>query len=308
MGYIRYILILSLICCMIAGCKTGIESTKTITLSKSDRRQLEPTAEEKLMDDLRAPVLSTWEKGKRFLISDNRVQLVFDSYPMGASGDSLAGKIIEFEGVTSKATPGGSDEAVIVFRNGADKLYYSTGKTPDMAMNTVSSMDVPMVIDLDLVALAGDLLTGRKVWTRSQLWYDANEEKIEGRKFVPVDILKVEPGGMVFPLKITIRDENGNIALMFMNVGKVGMESRTFQTLFSLTDPKDKYPGIQADVWKLIQQGRVRPGMTKDECKLSLGNPDDVNSGHDWNSTIDLWQYSNGRFLRFQDGLLVDYK
>ena len=49
-------------------------------------------------------------------------------------------------------------------------------------------------------------------------------------------------------------------------------------------------------------------GMTKEECKLSLGNPTDVNSGHDWNSTIDFWQYPNGSYLRFQDGLLVSFR
>ena len=48
--------------------------------------------------------------------------------------------------------------------------------------------------------------------------------------------------------------------------------------------------------------------MTKEECKLSLGNPTDVNSGHDWNSTIDFWQYPNGSYLRFQDGLLVSFR
>ena len=93
-----------------------------------------------------------------------------------------------------------------------------------------------------------------------------------------------------------------------MNAGGAGNESRTFQNLFSLADPKIKFPGIQDEVWSLIQLGKVRPGMTKEECKLSLGNPSDVNSGHDWNSTIDLWQYTNGTFLRFQDGVLLDFR
>ena len=47
-------------------------------------------------------------------------------------------------------------------------------------------------------------------------------------------------------------------------------------------------------VWEMICAGKVREGMTKEECRLSLGNPDDVDSGHDWNSTLDIWRYENG--------------
>lgn len=267
-----------------------------------------PTPEEKMMEDLRAPLLKDWEQGKTFLISDNRIVLVFDTYNGVNSEDSLVGKVIRFEGVTTKATPGNDDEAVIVFSNGTDKLAYSTGKSMAVADTMISSMDLPMLIDLQLVDHARELLMGKKVWTRSQLWYDLNEDKIEGRKFVPIQINAVEPGNMIFPVKLTIKDENGNDAVLFMNIGKVGMESRTFQNLFSLSDPKERYADIREDVWKLIQRGKVKQGMTKLECKLALGNPDDVNAGHDWNSTIDIWQYTNGAFLRFQDGLLVDFR
>lgn len=303
---ISYILILFL--CVSTGCNTGIESTKTITFSRDDRKRLAPTPEEKLMEDLRSQVLSEWSKGKRFLVSDNRVSVVFDPYSVNPDEGDLAGKVIEYEGVATKTTPGGADEAVIVFKDGSRILQYSTGKTPEVAATSISGMDVPMLIDLDLVEKARKILLGKKVWTRSQLWYDTDENKIDGRKFVAVDITDITPGTMVFPLKISIIDEKGNPAVMYMNAGGAGNESRTFQNLFSLTDPKIKFPGIQDEVWSLIQQGKVRPGMTKEECKLSLGNPSDVNSGHDWNSTIDLWQYTNGTFLRFQDGVLVDFR
>lgn len=303
-----HILISALFLCMATGCHTGIESTKTITLSKSERRQLEASPEEKLMDGLLAPKLSEWKKGKRFLVSDNRASLVFDPYSVGTDQEELGGKIIEYEGVTLKTTPGGADEAVIAFKNGAGTLQYSTGKSPDDAGVSISSMDVPMLIDLEFVAKVRDLLVGRKVWTRSQLWYDRSENKIDGRKFVPVEIVDVTPGTMVFPLKVDIMDENRNPAMMYMNAGTSGIESRTFRNLFSLTDPKDRYPDIHQDVWQLIQRGKVRLGMTKDECKLALGNPSDVNSGHDWSSTIDFWQYPNGSYLRFQDGLLVSFR
>ncbi len=294
--------------CLMVGCHTGIESTKTITLSKSERRQLEASPEEKLMEGVKAPMLSEWREGKRFLVSDNRASLVFDPYSIANGQEELGGKVIEYAGVTLKTTPGGADEAVIVFKTGDGSLQYSTGKNSKDAAVSISSMDVPMLIDLELVSRVKDLLVGRKVWTRSQLWYDRDGNKMDGRKFVPVEIVDVTPGTMVFPLKVDLTDENGNPAMMYMNAGTAGIESRTFQNLFSLSDPKDRYPSIHQDVWDLIQRGKVRVGMTKEECKLALGNPSDVNSGHDWNSTIDFWQYPNGSYLRFQDGLLVSFR
>lgn len=300
-------LLLSILC-MTTSCHTGIESTKTIKLSKSDRKQLEATPEELLMGGLHIPALNEWQKGKQFLVADERIALVFDPFNIGIPIDSLVGKNIEYEGVALKPTPGGSDEAVIVFLYNGKPLSYSTGKSLSNAETSITSMDVPMVIDPQVVEDARKLLQGKKVWTKSKLWYDSKENKIDGRKFVPVTIENITPGSIVFPLKVSIKDENGGDAVMFMNVGSVGIESRTFQNLFSLNDPKARYPHIQPEMWEAICNGKVRIGMTKDECKLALGNPTDVNSGHDWNSTIDFWQYSDGTFLRFQDGLLISFR
>ena len=88
----------------------------------------------------------------------------------------------------------------------------------------------------------------------------------------------------------------------------MGVESRTFPSLVSIYDPKLKYPQITAETWKLIQEGKVALGMTKEECKLSLGNPSEADSGHDWNNTIDVWSYPDGTCLHFQDGLLVNFR
>lgn len=288
-------------------CSTGIENTKPITMSRNDRKNLEPSPEEKIMESLKALPLQQWEKGKKFLVSDNRASLVFD--PIYNHQDTaLGGKTIFFDGIGSKMTPGGSEEAVIRFTDGKDTYTYSTGKKLNSIVSSFTSMDVPMLIDLNLVDQAADMLQGMKVWTRNQLWYDPNGETMRGRKFVPVTIEKVSPGTMVFPLRLDIIDENGKPAMLYMNIGTSGIESRTFKNLFYLSDPKLRYPDILPSTWEAIQNGRLVKGMTKEECKLSVGNPADVNSGHDWNSTLDIWQYPNGTYLQFQDGVLVGFR
>jgi hypothetical protein len=45
--------------------------------------------------------------------------------------------------------------------------------------------------------------------------------------------------------------------------------------------------------------------MTKEECRLSLGNPAEVDTGHDYSQTLDLWKYNDGTTLWFEDGILT---
>lgn len=46
-----------------------------------------------------------------------------------------------------------------------------------------------------------------------------------------------------------------------------------FSDVFGVGNLKEKYPEINAEMWQIISQGEIRSGMSKDECRLSLGNP-----------------------------------
>lgn len=305
--YPIYILV-SIVLIFIPSCSTGIENTKTIKMTKAEQRITQATEEDRMMSDIVAPIVSEWETGKPFLVSDNKASLVFESSSRQNTGSELEGKIIRYKGTSLKVTPIGTEELVIVFYDGASDYRYVTGKSPDIAKSAITSLDIPMLIDLDLVKKTSDFLSGRKLWTRTKMWYTLDGEKLDGRQFVPVTVDEVQPGNMVFPLKVFITDENGRQALLFMNIKNSGIESRSFQSLFYVSDPKLRYPSILPEIWEFIRDGKVKAGMTKEECKLALGNPSDVNAGHDWNSTIEFWQYPDGKFLRFEDGLLIDYR
>lgn len=303
--YFGYLIIVVL---FLSGCNTGIENTKTIKMSKSEMKATRITEEERFMSDLRPPLLNEWERGKKFLITDERASLVFDISNYSESSDSVSGHVIEYLGIEEKTTPAGGKETVVVFQDGKRILRFPTGKNLKDAESTILSMDIPMLIDLDMVEAADKMLKNKKVWTRTNLWYTPEGAKMNGLQFVSVVIDSVSPGTMVFPLKLNMKDSEGKDFVLFMNLKNTGIESRTFQNLFTLSDPKLKYTFVQPDNWSYIERGEVRIGMTKAECKLSLGNPSDVNSGHDWNSTIELWQYPNGTFLRFEDGVMIGFR
>ena len=306
--HIRFSLI-PVLAILLIGCSTGIEGTKTIKYSKSEKKELESSAEEVFISSISADTLKSWQPGKRFLISDNRASRIFEPQGRLSSGnDSLKGKIIEFKSIFSRITPGGSNQLIISFTDGTDTYNYPTGKSREEALNSITSLDIPMLLDLDMVDHFNEKLKGKTLWTRSRLWYDSEGEKLAGRKFVPVTITEVAPGDLLFHLHLHITDEEGNKAWLYMNPVNRGMESRTFANLFYMTDPKLKYPGISEEIWKLICRGLVTTGMTKEECKLALGNPDEVSTGHDWNQTVDIWVYKDGVFLQFLDGLLSKFR
>lgn len=291
----------------LSSCFTGIESTKKINLSREDRKKANPTPEELFMDQLKPAPLQSWERGRRFLVSDDKALFIIvpqkGLLPYGP--DSIKGKTLDFTGVESKINAAGNLTVSVIFTDGIYLYSYDTGKEFNNAMEEVTSDRIPMLIDEDLILQAKQLLTGKKLWTRSNLWYDKDGNRIDGKKFVEVTVEDVIPGNMVFPLRVEIKDQNNDTAYIFMNYGHADNESRSFHNLFSLTDIKKNYPGIDPETWNYIILGKVKPGMTKDECRLALGNPSDLNSGHDYSQTLDIWSYENGRILWFEDGKLV---
>lgn len=290
------------------GCFTGVEGTKKISLSRDDKKMLAVMPEDTFLNSLRGEPLRLWHQGRQFAVADGRISLLFDRGDMTAAADTIGinGRNLSFAGVGTRMRPDGNAEAMLVFQDGGNRYSLPSGKSPADALDGIVSDNLPMLIDLDQVTNARKLLAGKTLWIRTPLWYDSLGNSFKGRKFVPVKVRDVRAGTMVFPLRLTLSDENGNVFFQLMNAGNGNHESRSFAKLFRLSDPRSNYPDITDEVWALIQNGKVRLGMTKDECRLALGSPRQAESGHDYSSTLDLWQYDDGIYLRFQDGLLVD--
>lgn len=297
----------------IHGCNTGIESTRAIKMSKSEKKELQPTEEETFALQFSSLKLKDWKIGKNFFVADSKAFLILkgDSNPKDST---LTGIILSYDGIESSPTAGGNTVCYIKFvdNNSGKRYYYNTGKNEKISLENIDGLDIPAMIDIDMVENIKVLLKGKELWIRTQLWYDSESNPKEGRKLVPVFINDVANGNMYFPIRIDFSEKDcDTFSSIYMNVKTstgIGAESRTFPSLFYLNDPRSKYPSISDEVWKLIQNGRVAVGMTKDECRLSLGNPPDVDAGHNWNNTIDIWRYKDGTFLQFQDGLLVNFR
>lgn len=299
---------------LLGACRTGIDSTPAIKPSRSDMRAMGPTAEEQLADSLRPLFITDWRPSKEFLATDDRLLLLFSGADARSKDAHIAGHKLSFLGDYPITDAGGAQICVLRFRDmdaPASAEYDFPTKKAFADKGSISSSDLPLMIDLEVVERADRLLSGRRLWTKSRLWYDESGERVPGLKFAPVTITAVKPGNSVYPLKVEILTDSLTKHYMWMNVGgpaRSGSESRTLSDIFMLSDPRMSYPGISDETWALIMKGNVCRGMTKLECKLALGSPKEAASGHDWNNTIDLWSYPDGSFLRFEDGLLISYR
>lgn len=286
------------------SCFTGVEGTSKITLSKKDIHIIAPTEEEVYLRDVQSGPLKQWTQGRRFLITDEKFRFV-------VSGNTIEpinkGDTIFYDKTEKRYSAGGGENTLIMFRHKGEKIAYPLERKMEAVENDLTSDRLPMLIDLEMVEAVKAKLKGKRLWTRSALWYDDSLVYGKGKKFVEVIVDDVKPGNTFFPLIIKFTDEENNTGHYLMNTGTTGNESRGFDRLFYLSDPRTNYKQINDENWKAIQNEELRLGMTKEECRLSKGNPADMDSGHNYSNTMEIWKYSDGSILRFVDGLLISF-
>lgn len=292
---------------LLCSCFTGIESTKKIEMSRQDLKITAPSEEESFMSRITGTPLSEWKEGMEFVVADPKIGLILTSADQSAA-NLHAGDLLRFYGITPAPMPDGSEYGRIAWKDKGGSIYYqNSGKKLRDALQNLTSDRLPMLIDRKMILRTDSLLMGKCLWNKSRIAYTPDGERISILRFSECIIDSVTPGEGFFPLKVWTKRE-GKPIFFFMDFNSASAESRPLAKILSLENPKIKYPNIPDDHWSAIREGKVVVGMTKDECRLSLGNPSDVNAGRDYTSTIDIWQYPDGTFLRFTDGLLVSFR
>lgn len=290
---------------LLSACFTGIEGTQKIQISKNDEKEFNPTPEDIFIAQIQPSPITLWQHGKKFFVTEDHAAIIFDANPY-FQNKKLGGKTISFSSISTRKALDGKDLLILTFLDDENThLHYNTTKSPS---DTIMSDQIPMLIDCEMIQNLKTALLGKQLWTKSPIWYDKFNNTIKGKKYVPVNIIDVMPGDKVFPAKIIFTHNQNDTAAMLMNIGKFGINSRNFGNIFSLTDIRLKYPKIEDNVWELIQNGQIQNGMTKQECSLSIGLPDEITQGHDYSKTLELWQYSDGTFLQFENSILVNFR
>lgn len=289
----------------LSSCFTGVESTPKITGAEVKKERVSVSAEDTFLSGVTDSPLPDWERGKRFVVTDDKIKLIFGST---APAGQLAGSEITYSGASESTGITGENVTDLAFvtPQGATVLYRIN--QPLKELEKKSSLSVPFTIQQSMVEQARSLLVGKRLYILTRSWRDDNDNSVGGRQFVPVSIDSVSAGNSVYPLKVSFTDDNKVSARAFLIPGILKGSPRTFSTLFSFSDPRKKYPDISPENWDLIIRGRVGTGMTRDECRLALGAPKEIDRSANNSYLREIWLYENGIYLVFEDGLLKIYR
>lgn len=306
--------VLYFICCIamllsLEGCFTGVESTKAITQKDVERAYSGNAGKTTQTIEIKLDTFPDWNMGKRFFVTDNNIRYIFSPSPQfNADTITLEGKEISYDGYTIGISIDGRPVVNLHFKYGTTGLQYNTNRTmDDITRRHSSRLEVPFLVDLDEVERLKDVLRGKSLYIKTSIWYDSNGEMTWGRKYVKVNITDVLPGDKVFPFRIEFNDA-GRTAYVFMSYRDNYLQ-RSFDNLFSDADLRQLYPAISDENWQRIINGQIATYMTKEECRLSIGPPDNLERIPTYNGVREYWYYSNGTYLIFdEEGLLTTFR
>ena len=112
------------------------------------------------------------------------------------------------------------------------------------------------------------------------------------------------PGSLAI---LTLKDKNGISYEMKVDLkyDVITRNNNYIEDLFGFEDIQKKYPGITEKRWQIISRGALEIGMTTDECRLSVGEPIEIELRKD--NRFETWFY-NGKTLEFENGALRRFK
>ncbi len=287
-----------------SSCFTGVESTPKISAETVEKTLPGNIAEQRYLSDISGDSPALWKPGKKFYVTDSRIGIIFNP----GAPELSAGSIISFTGMREGVSLTGEPMVELTFADSNSKTMGYRVESSESALKSRSSFEVPFTVEVSVVDSVKSRMEGRTFYILTPVWYDLNEQSFTGRKYVPVKILEVLPGNSVYPIKLIVSDEHGYSFVMFMSVGQNLKAPRGFHKLFSLTNPRQKYPLIRDEVWKNIVNNRIAIDMTLDECRIALGAPAKVIRRADQSTLYEVWTYENGIYLLFRDGILSEYR
>lgn len=301
-------LITPLLLLSMSACFTGIESTPKITSNDVKKERVNVTKEETYLASVVPQPLADWKPGKKFYVSDDKINLALE--PNGLPSPK-AGEYLTFREYRTPISLTGTNDTEIVFTDArGNEVTYRITATPEETLER-TKIDIPFTIEVSMVDGIREKINGHELYTRTSTWYDDNGNACIGLKFVPVRITAVEPGNLVYPVKVrfdNLSSDGLKSGWQYMSINDNGGVSRNFSSLFSFKDPHLRYPHISDENWNLIIHGRIAQYMTREECRLSLGSPKTVDRRAAISTLQELWTYDNGIYLIFDDGILQSFR
>lgn len=296
-----------LLTALLSGCFTGVEYTPTVGIREVRKENITTTPEDTFLVHVADEGLAEWKPGKRFRVTNDKIRLIFGA--TASPLDSLGGSTLVFAAAKESPSITGTSVTDLSFtEEGSGRTFVYRINRPMARVMEQKALSVPFTIQESLVDEARALLDGKRFYVLTRTWRDDADNSVAGRQFVPVTVDSVTPGNDIYPVKVSFTDDCGTSARIFLHPGPRGYTPRSFPALFSFTDPRLRHPSVSDAIWENIINGRVALEMTRDECRLALGSPREVDRGADNSFVREVWLYENGIYLVFEDGILKTFR
>jgi len=295
---------------------TPIKKKMDENLSKSDFSKLFPYIN---------PV--DWKVGMKFMTEPNKDASSYskidlspynskNSYTDKIKQSDYQWKIFTYQGleVRNVKCPRGTCKRTYLIFDCEDKKYeYEyVGDTTELR-NAEIGNTIDKLVYLDEVDSVKEMLVGKILFIKTSQWEKYDEEGIgrysfDNPKFVAVEITSIGLGSQDGPSRVVFKQLNSETEF-YLDIRLSGINKESgvfgfdFDKIFQFDDPKLKYPNISSEIWALIQNGKVRIGMTKQECELSWGKPTNINKTTTENIVSEQWVYYSS-YLYFKSGIL----
>lgn len=301
----KFKLFFALLFCLLQSCFTGIESTPKITLNESNLEIENSISEEqKHLSNIKNEPFNQWDKGKQFIVTDNKISLIFNE---NSQIDTLSGETIIYQKYNTSTSVAGTSVTNLYFTHNCDTIIYIVNATPKEISKRKSFL-IPFTVQQSLIDDVKNALLNNSYYIVTSLAYDSIGNSTNIPKFVPIKINDITAGNHIYPIKVSFTTKNNNSYWVYMTIGDDIQSTRNFETQFSLTNPKQKYPHISDNYWNAITNNIVIIGMTKEECRLAIGIPNHTEQLPSNAGIIEIWRYDNGYQLIFEDGLLKNFR
>ena len=270
--------------------------------------------------------MADWKPGMRFMVEPDYlgVSSRLDIEPYKAKSCSYFDKplqkdyewkiftVVELEERLVKCPKGKCTRTYVILDCEGVKFEFEYIGSIDENRESEIPVDIDNLVWLDEIDKAKELLMDKELFILTDRWMKEKEGSRGTvdfcKKYVPIIIVNIGLGNSDGPVKMVFKTETGeeyfiNVRFSGTNQGS-GVFGADFSKTFSFTSPHDKYPEISDEIWSLIQDGKVRVGMTREECELAWGEPEDINSSVYGTARHEQWVYSSSKYLYFEEGKL----
>lgn len=287
------------------SCFTGIESTPKITDSDVRRQKIETTPEDVYLSNVKECSLEDLKAGKAWIVTDPRISLVMTDHGRGLKANR--GDTIVLKSIDEVISVTGEPVADFYFSGpGGQLAVYHSGQSL-RRLADASLIEIPFAVEASVIEEVGRRMAGNEYYVTTAARYDLDGNLVNGRRFVKVLIDSVGVGNDFYPITLYLHDGSTRFVL-YMSISPQSAMPRKFSSMFSLTDPRKRYPSISDSNWQAIVNNRIVGGMTRDEARLALGAPSSIDRRPGYSVLREIWNYENGIYIIFDDGIITSFR